>query len=141
LNDVFNKSDIDLIKELENSIKTGYSNGRWYPYRSLEGGTDTIGYGHKLISDEMQDGLSNKDAELLLIDDLSKAMYKVLSNWKGKELTREYIKLLTILEFNTKGSVSPIRWPKLANAMYSNNKQDIRREILTSYRINAGYNN
>lgn len=40
------------LKQLENSIKAGYKNGKWYPHNSVEGGTKTIGYGHKLSSKE-----------------------------------------------------------------------------------------
>lgn len=40
------------LRQLENSIKAGYKNGRWYPHDSPEGGTKTIGYGHKMSGKE-----------------------------------------------------------------------------------------
>ena len=42
----------EQLRQLENSIKAGYKGGRWYPHDSPEGGTKTIGYGHKMSSKE-----------------------------------------------------------------------------------------
>jgi hypothetical protein len=42
----------EQLRQLENSIKAGYKGGRWYPHDSPEGGTKTIGYGHKMSGKE-----------------------------------------------------------------------------------------
>jgi hypothetical protein len=42
----------EQLRQLENSIKAGYKGGKWYPHNSVEGGTKTIGYGHKLSGSE-----------------------------------------------------------------------------------------
>jgi hypothetical protein len=40
------------LRMQENSIRKGYKNGMWYPHASVEGGADTIAYGHKLTPND-----------------------------------------------------------------------------------------
>lgn len=40
------------LRMQENGIKKGYKNGLWYPHASVEGGADTIAYGHKLTPND-----------------------------------------------------------------------------------------
>jgi GH24 family phage-related lysozyme (muramidase) len=42
------------VKEFENKPQVGFEGGVWKPHASLEGGTDTIGYGHKLSKEEAE---------------------------------------------------------------------------------------
>jgi len=64
------KEYLTKLKELENSIKAGYNNGVWKPHSSVEGGSDTIAYGHKLQKGEnFSNGLTEKRAEELLKKD------------------------------------------------------------------------
>lgn len=53
-NDEFTTS----MKKIENGIKSGYDKdtNTWIPHSSLEGGSNTIGYGHKLTPDEVKSG-------------------------------------------------------------------------------------
>ena len=63
------------LKINENSIKAGYKNGLWYPHHSVEGGADTIGYGHKLSgsnNSKYYKGLSTAQVEDLLDSDILK---------------------------------------------------------------------
>lgn len=48
--------NVDKIKEWENSVGAGLRGGKWYSHASLEGGTDTIAYGHKLTDTEAESG-------------------------------------------------------------------------------------
>lgn len=84
------KSFIDYIKTVENSTKTGFKNGKFYPYKSLEGGADTIGYGHKLKPGEnFSHGISEMDADKLLkhdIEDALKNIHDVHNKWVQKKL-------------------------------------------------------
>jgi len=51
------------LRVLENSIKKGYKNNKWYPHASIEGGANTIAYGHKLMPDEsFSSGLTEQQA-------------------------------------------------------------------------------
>jgi len=127
-----------LVKEIENSIRTGYRDGHWYSYPSLEGGTKTIAYGHKLKEKEnFSKGLTENEAVELLRKDLQTSLAKVERVWYGRELSTEYLRLLTVLEFNT-GTVSPNRWPKLATALSIGCEDSIRGEIVTGYRTKKG---
>ena len=67
-------SFINYIKKVENGVKAGYKNGIWHPHKSVEGGTDTIAYGHKLHSgDNFSKGITDEEATKLLIKDILKA--------------------------------------------------------------------
>lgn len=51
------------LRGLENSIKKGYKNNKWYPHSSIEGGANTIAYGHKLQPGEsFSSGLTEQQA-------------------------------------------------------------------------------
>lgn len=87
-NGLVNKSFVELIKQEENSIKMGFNKvtQTWFSHVSLEGGTDTIGYGHKLTTLEdkqgaiiingnkvsLSRGLTDEQVDDLLLQDLSK---------------------------------------------------------------------
>lgn len=67
----YSDSFIDYMKEMENSVKAGYVDGRWYPHDSVEGGAQTIAYGHKIQEGEdFSRGLTESEATALLIRDI-----------------------------------------------------------------------
>lgn len=75
---------LQKIMNWENSIKSGWNakKQRWFPHGSLEGGTGTIAYGHKLTADDIKsgrfaNGITQKEAEKLLKNDLYAASRKV----------------------------------------------------------------
>jgi hypothetical protein len=66
----------DELKILENSVKKGYTDGKFYPHESIEGGNKTIGYGHKVTdkdisSGQFKKGLGDAEATKLLEDDVA----------------------------------------------------------------------
>jgi hypothetical protein len=68
-------SYIKQLRLQENAGKTGYKQDKFYPYNSVEGGTPTIAYGHKLTKEEVakkmyQNGLTEEEATALLKKDL-----------------------------------------------------------------------
>lgn len=77
-----NKLDLDklaeIITEYENSKtnpKGGWNEkkGRWFPHKSVEGGSPTIAYGHKVLPGEnFSSGISDAEALKLLRNDLLK---------------------------------------------------------------------
>jgi len=72
------KPSDEYVKELmfqENGVNKGLKNGRYYAYDSVEGGTPTIGYGHKLTEDEVK---SKKYANGLSYDEVVNLMYSDL---------------------------------------------------------------
>jgi LysM repeat protein len=77
---------LQKVMQWENSIKAGWNSKkkRWFPHGSVEGGTGTIAYGHKLTSRDIATGrfakgISQQDAEQLLKDDLFAASRKALA--------------------------------------------------------------
>lgn len=57
------KKYLSDLRSLENSIKKGYRNNKWYPHSSIEGGANTIAYGHKLQPGEsFSSGLTEQQA-------------------------------------------------------------------------------
>lgn len=57
------KKYLSDLRSLENSIKKGYRNNKWYPHSSIEGGANTIAYGHKLQPGEsFSSGLTEQEA-------------------------------------------------------------------------------
>ncbi len=57
----------DVIKEFENPNRVGRdpTTGLWLPHPSIEGGTDTLGYGHKLTPSEAKTGKLRLDGEVV----------------------------------------------------------------------------
>ena len=71
----FSNKLINYIKHVENGNKSGYKNGKWYPIPSIEGGTPTIAYGHKITGrgSNYANGLTDHEANELLNRDLESA--------------------------------------------------------------------
>lgn len=145
------------LMEAENSIKDGYNKelGVWTPHKSLEGGTDTIGYGHKLTAAEARRGyielegkrykFTDGDSEITEqvalklmrkgVADAERSLKKAWSSYD--ELPDKYQKVLINLQFNT-GSATPSNWPKLKEAMLSGDDSKVRSEMITSYTGRTG---
>jgi hypothetical protein len=75
-------SQMDILKELENSIGAGKENDKWYPHESVEGGNPTVAYGHKITDEELEagtydNGLTEEEAIELLKVDIDDANRKV----------------------------------------------------------------
>ncbi len=65
---------VDYIARVENSVKAGFKNGKWYPHKSFEGGSDTIAYGHKIQPGEnFSNGITQQQALELLKKDIAVA--------------------------------------------------------------------
>jgi len=68
----------NIIKQFENSMNNpngGYNKSKklWFPHKSLEGGSATIGYGHKIQPNEnFSKGITDDDAIKLLEKDTGK---------------------------------------------------------------------
>lgn len=76
---------LQKVMQWENSIRAGWNSRkkRWFPHSSVEGGTDTIAYGHKLTAsdiatDRFANGITQEEAIKLLRDDLFAAAKKAL---------------------------------------------------------------
>ena len=71
------ESIVDILKGYENSKDNrngGYNKARqkWYPHRSIEGGSATIAYGHKILPEEdFSNGITDEQAISLLKKDIA----------------------------------------------------------------------
>jgi len=75
---------VDSMKNWENGIKSGYDkeNDTWSTHTSVEGGNDTIGYGHKITDAEKSSGTITIDGQSYTYADgiHSAAIDKLLKN-------------------------------------------------------------
>jgi len=121
---------VEYIKSAENAGKTGFKNNRWYPHKSFEGGTDTIGYGHKLGSNERYPrGLSQVEVDNLLKRDLLTA-----ENTVRMKIGKEYDKLdmkrkqmLIDFAYNL-GPKFAREFPKFTKAVIANDLEGMKKE-------------
>jgi GH24 family phage-related lysozyme (muramidase) len=125
---------VNYIKSVENGNKIGFKNNKWYPHKSFEGGYPTIGYGHKIKSEEelrqSSNGLSNSQVESLLRQDLEIAKKNVKSyiNKKYKVdlmLSPEQEQMLIDFAFNLGGLD---KFPKLTDAILRKNWNIVKKE-------------
>jgi hypothetical protein len=116
------------LRFLENSVKKGYKNKKWYPYESIEGGNDTIAYGHKILPGESFDkGLTEAQARKLQREDaLEKqrlAEYQVDKKYgKGTfdSLPQNHQMLLLDYQYNVSGGLN--EFPNFTKALVESDK-------------------
>jgi GH24 family phage-related lysozyme (muramidase) len=110
------ETNVEKIKEFENSSGAGLKENKWYGHDSLEGGTQTIAYGHKLTPTEEKEGiitiggeqvdyrqgLSQDQAEALLKQDASWAETVAIASLKkvGLDGDEGKVQALTSLIYN-----------------------------------------
>lgn len=79
----------NVIKRFENSKDNpsgGYNkvSQKWFPHRSVEGGSPTIAYGHKMQpGEDFSGGISDKKAEELLKDDIRSKIQTAKRNMRN----------------------------------------------------------
>lgn len=138
---------IQEVKDAENLIKTGWRNNKFYPYTSPEGGTNTIGYGHKLTQSEVKSGkfrsgLTESEATALLLKDLRVAEDRLRRHLKEKfnvNYDRLYLNQKQILldfAFNI-GNVAA-KFPKFTRHVLEKNKAGMLKEYQRKYRDKKG---
>ena len=149
----FSDKFINFIKKEENEEKSGYNpkTDLWFPHVSPEGGRATIGYGHKIESNELErkykkTGLTTAQVEELLIKDLNNAKNRVYGDIKYfqnkgilpkniKPLTQEQVEMLTDYAFN----LGTIRgFPLFTTALINGDIDGMRKEYRRTYRDTNG---
>jgi GH24 family phage-related lysozyme (muramidase) len=131
------KDFIDYIIDVEGSRKT---KGRHYPYPSAEGGSDTVGYGHKIKRGEnFSKGLSEEEARALLDKDLQKAsndLKSSITNANWDKLDNKRKEMLVAYQFNL-GNVKA-KFPKFTQAVIQNDKETMVKEYARTYKTPEG---
>lgn len=126
-----------LIKSYENSMsnpKGGYdkAEGKWFPHASLEGGSDTIGYGHKIqAGEDFEDGLTDAQAVALLRQDIAKREVAIKGALPKYSTYPQYLKN-AILSAWFRGDLGPKATPKTMKLMQAGNWTQASKEYLNS---------
>lgn len=148
----------------ENAIRSGYvaSSRKWWPHKSLEGGTPTLGYGHKLTplehssgkiaigahSVDWKKGLTQKQILDIFIQDVLLSESYVRRHWNsyyGDRMGYDYLPdkyrgILVDVQFNT-GNIADNfkwKWPKLAQAILDRKDHVVRQEAIRYYTNPSG---
>lgn len=108
---------VNTIRRFENSManpRGGYNKQlkKWFPHKSLEGGSDTIAYGHKIQKGEnFKNGLTDDEAVKLLekdVDNTIQTAKRLMKNFDSFPLT---VKIAIINAgfrgFGKKGDLGP----------------------------------
>ena len=121
-------SFIDYIKKVENQGKVGYNAEKklWFPHKSFEGGSDTIGYGHKIQKGEdFSKGITDAQAESLLKTDLAKAKQQVYKEIGGIKLTPQQEEMFVDFVFNM-GTLK--KFPKFTEFALKNDLEGMKSQ-------------
>jgi len=124
----FDQSFVDYIKRVENAGKTGYNKQKklWFPHESFEGGSDTIGYGHKIQKGEdFSKGITDAQAEVLLKRDLEKAKNIVNKEVGGRQLSKKQMEMFVDFVFNM-GTLN--KFPKFTEFALKNDLQGMKAQ-------------
>ena len=126
MEDFITSDFIDYIIQVEGNRK---KRGKHFAYKSAEGGSKTIGYGHKIKKGEnFSSGLTENQAKLLLESDLMDAAQGVQKSigkdWDTLDENRK--QMLIGMQFNL-GSVKR-KFPKFTEAVIQNDVDEMRRE-------------
>ncbi len=93
---------VNVIKRFENSTtnpKGGYNQKlkKWFPHKSLEGGADTIAYGHKIQKGEnFSRGITDSDAIKLLERDIASKIDLAKKHIKNFDSLPMTVKIATV---------------------------------------------
>jgi len=140
----FSSTLINYMKQVENNNHTGYKNGKFYPYPSVEGGSPTVGYGHKIggRGGNYSNGLTDKEAEQLLINDLGIAKQIVYHDIKSMfkvqipQLEQDKEEMLIDFAFNL-GSLH--KFPHFVRAVLTNDWKTVSKEYKRTVTTGAGH--
>ena len=127
-NSAIDQSFVDYIKSVENAARVGFDKQKklWFPHKSVEGGSDTIGYGHKIQSGEdFSNGITDSQADSLLKKDLEKAKKQVEKEVGTNRLSKKQMEMFVDFVFNM-GTLK--KFPKFTAAALSNDVSGMRAQ-------------
>lgn len=140
-----NVSMEQLLMSYENSKdnpKGGYNSKvkKWYPHKSLEGGTDTIAYGHKLqAGEDFSKGITDQEAIALLRQDISKRELQIQKALPSYNSYPQYLKN-AIMSGWYRGDLGPTASPKTIRLMKANKWIEASKEYLNHDEFKSGEN-
>jgi hypothetical protein len=137
------KNFINYIKKAENkSLALGIKNK--LQHESVEGGTDTIGFGHKLTSDEIKNNevygyklneLTIEQAEDILKKDLEKTNNKLIKTYGDKynNLDDRRKQMLIDFQFNVRNFSDDKVFPNFKKALFEGDEEKLAKEYKRGY--------
>lgn len=140
---VIDKEFINYIKKVENGARIGFKNGKFMPTIDPGGGKPCIGYGHNIVKGEekLLKGISEKQAEDLLIQDLLKARKQVHDDIKGMfggariNMSSQQEQMLIDFAFNL-GTIKG--YPKFVRAVLNKDWDTVKQEFKRTYKDASG---
>ena len=138
---------LDYLKKVENGGKAGGDEdaGLWYPHASPEGGNDTIGYGHKLLDNEVEVaniGLEDSVILEMLFTDIDRAndvANRIVEGHFGydyNKLDADNKCMLVDFAYNLGGG-GLRKFPKFVKAVCENDLNTMREEYKRYYSANG----
>jgi len=136
--DQLNREFHERIRDIENDKKAGYNanTGKLYPYESAEGGSKTIGYGHKLKRGESFDnGITEQEARLLFQHDWAAARAAAAQTYGSdfESLPPQVQNVATDIQFNVVGGLRT--YPKFMDAARRNDVPEMIKQASERYMI------
>lgn len=135
-------SAANIISKFENNPnykKGGFdkSKGKWFPHKSLEGGSDTIAYGHKILpGEDFSKGLTEDEAQKLLKVDIAKKLKDARRLIKGFDSLPVEVKIAA-LNALYRGDLGPktISWLNQRNFKQAAKEYINHREYKTTSNV------
>jgi hypothetical protein len=132
------ESYMPKLMRLENGIKKGYNSelNIWFPHDSVEGGSKTVAYGHKLKKGESFDkGIPNDLAMQLLQKDLLEHRAAAAKEFNKRFGAGEFEKLregkqVLLTDYHFNGVYND--FPKFIEALYKNDWAGVEKEYKRS---------
>tara|TARA_R100000081_G_scaffold38434_1_gene17829 strand:- start:26 stop:553 length:528 start_codon:yes stop_codon:yes gene_type:complete len=142
---LYSDSFLNYVKSAENDQL--FKTGTGMIQKSPEGGSNTVGYGHKLTEEEKVSGkvygydintLNKNQANTILLRDLEEKN-KILTNKLGTEYTEldpKRKQMLLDIQFNVKGGIDS--FPKFTEAVLDNDINTMQKEYKRYFKNKQG---
>jgi GH24 family phage-related lysozyme (muramidase) len=133
-----------VLMSYENSKdnpKGGYDRvkGRWFPHKSIEGGSDTIAYGHKIqAGEDFSAGITDEQAVTLLRQDIARREVAIRKALPTYDDLPQYVKNAIVSAWY-RGDLGPKATPKTMALMKAGDWSQAASEYLNSQDYKTGF--
>lgn len=154
ISDMFSdKPNIDSVSNIDDYVEfVKYNEGKELKqYASVEGGANTVGYGHKIKPGEeykFRDGLTNAQAEHLLKQDIMEAWTITRNMYNNRGIDKQFGPfealpnnkqlMLTDYVFNGVKVFNKTGYPKMVLGLLSDDWETVSKEYKRSTKVRGG---
>ena len=139
---------VNFLKLVENPNQVGKKKDKWFPHVSPEGGLPTLGYGHKLVQDEVDTqkvyninikyGCTDKEIDFILNIDIEKARTVATNCVKEfRSLSEKKQDIFTEFAFNLGYRLQVFK--KFTKAVISDDWDTAKKEYKRYYYDSSGH--